>query len=162
MVRRHGLGLLDGLARRHQVLRARRAALVEHGVDVRQLGQGLDEAGIQLHRAFEHLLGQPEPRHVVAGPGPQLHPAQVRLVGLHVLGGTGLQGLALGFEQGDVQLAGHLGGDVALHREDLLELAVVAVGPQMRVVGHADQLRRDAHPAGAVGRRSQRTVPSST
>jgi hypothetical protein len=35
--------------------------------------------------------------------------------------------------------------DVVLHGEDIVELAVVGFRPQVRVRGHLDQLRGDAH-----------------
>ncbi len=39
----------------------------------------------------------------------------------------------------------HLGNFV-LHREHVLELAVIALGPEMMSVGRIDQLNRNAHP----------------
>ena len=35
--------------------------------------------------------------------------------------------------------------DVVLHLEDIGQIAVVAVSPQMRAVGRVDELRRDTH-----------------
>ena len=49
-------------------------------------------------------------------------------------------------------------GDVVLQLEDVGQLAIVAVGPQVDAVRGIDQLSGDAHPA----RRTLRTLPSST
>ena len=46
--------------------------------------------------------------------------------------------------------------DLVLQREDVGQVAVVAVRPQMRAVGGVDELRGDAHPvAGAADRALQ-------
>ena len=45
----------------------------------------------------------------------------------------------------DAQRAGNRLGDLFLHREHALQLAVVAFGPEMRAVAGLDELRGDAH-----------------
>ena len=44
-----------------------------------------------------------------------------------------------------------MGRDIALHLEDVVDLAVVGLRPDGGVVGNTDQLGRDADPVGSVG-----------
>ena len=48
-------------------------------------------------------------------------------------------------EQRDLELLDHRRGDLVLHREDVVELPVPGVRPQVRVRARLDQLRGDAH-----------------
>ena len=48
-------------------------------------------------------------------------------------------------EQRDLELLDHVGRDLVLDREDVVELAVVGLRPQVRVGAGLDQLRRDPH-----------------
>ena len=56
----------------------------------------------------------------------------------------------LGADQRDPHLVDDLGGDLGLDLEDVVDLAVEGLRPQLRVVGDADQLRRDADAVLAV------------
>ena len=47
----------------------------------------------------------------------------------------------------DVDPAGDVGGDVALQVEDLAEIALVDLGPEVHVGGNLNELRRDPHAA---------------
>ena len=69
---------------------------------------------------------------------------QVIGVRLQVLGRARRQRLPLGAGERQVQRAGHLLGDGGLHLEHVGELGVVALGPELAVVAHPDQLGRDA------------------
>ena len=142
-------GVIHGLARPRQAFR-RRVVCVHRHVSLSQQGVGLDEVGIVLDRSLEHLnrelLGLPRPpRKPGIGVPRVLLTPQVRLVGLHALGGPRLQGRLLLREQRDAELLHHRLGDLGLGREDVVQDAVVAVRPDVRVVGDADEPWRDAN-----------------
>ena len=68
------------------------------------------------------------------------------LPGIHAFGrpapgALALDAAELGFERGDDRRH-----DLVLHGEDVLEIAVVAFGPEMVAGCGLDQLRGDAHP----------------
>ena len=65
--------------------------------------------------------------------------------------GRAVSAAALVGHQGDVERPGDLRRDVGLEREDLRDLPLVVVRPDLRVVGDADQARRDAHAARVPG-----------
>ena len=70
---------------------------------------------------------------------PELHGLQVQRVRL----GIGRARLRRRAEQRDLELLDHVGRDLVLDREDVVELAVVGLRPQVRVGAGLDQLRRD-------------------
>ena len=69
----------------------------------------------------------------------ELDGLQVERVGL----GIGRARLRRRAEQRDLELLDHVGRDLVLDREDVVELAVVGLRPQVRVGAGLDQLRRD-------------------
>ena len=84
-------------------------------------------------------------------------PLQVQLEGFRVVaaperrlvhvGRGGRAGGRLGWraQQRHAQLLDHRLRDVVLHGEDIVEFAVVGFRPEVRIRGHLDQLRGDAH-----------------
>ena len=72
---------------------------------------------------------------------------QIEIVRLRVPRRRLHDGLALCRQQVCLQGAGHTHRDVTLHREEIVHLAVIALGPEVRIAGRLDQLHIDAHPA---------------
>ena len=103
----------------------------------REPGIELDRLGVHLHRDAEPPVLAPASDQVVVAP-------QVIGVRLQVLGRSRRQRLALGTGERQVQRAGDLLGDGGLHFEHVGQLGVVALGPELPIVAHPDQLRRDA------------------
>ena len=123
-----------GVARIKQV----RVAVGDAGV-----GRGI--VVLNVERALEHLLGQPqEAPCVTAVEETAAH--QVEAIGLAVVGRALRNGLALLRQHLEAQRVDDGVRDVVLQLEDVLELAVVALGPDMAVGAPVDQLRGDAHP----------------
>jgi hypothetical protein len=87
-----------------------------------------------------------ERRIVVAQVVPidELPHAEDVLVGQQVGGAWPLQPGLLGGGEVGLQAAGDLLRDVALNREDILQWAVVTLGPEVRVRVRVDQLRGSA------------------
>jgi hypothetical protein len=50
-----------------------------------------------------------------------------------------------GRTKGDLERVDDPVGDVVLHLEDISQIAVVAVGPQVAAIGRIDELRRDTN-----------------
>ena len=75
---------------------------------------------------------------------------QVSLIGLQALGGPDLELLAFGFQQRDAELSNDLRRNLRLHIEDVFEDPIVGLGPDLTVVGGADQLRCDPDSAAVV------------
>ncbi len=48
----------------------------------------------------------------------------------------------------ELERADHRGGDVVLHLENVLHVAIIGLRPKMHAVVGADQLRADAHRVG--------------
>ena len=63
-------------------------------------------------------------------------------------------------QQGDLQGVRDLPGDVALDRKDVLEGAIIVLGPQMRLARHVDQLRGDPGVFPALRTLPSRIVPT--
>ena len=121
-------------------------ALEDRGVGERQAGPRLGEPGVERNGPLEGLR-RLDPRLLRVDrreAGEVDAAAQVGLVGFEVRRRTGPQELPLGLQQVDVQLRGHPLGDVGLDLEDLVRGAVVALRPQVGVVGDPDELRGDA------------------
>ena len=123
-----------------------------------------------LARLVGEVAGQPVPRRGVARIDRQ-HLAVERVGLLERLGGelpSELDGLQiervrLGIgrarlrrraEQRDLELLDHVGRDLVLDREDVVELAVVGLRPQVRVGAGLDQLRRDPHRVARLAHRA--------
>ena len=123
-----------------------------------------------LARLVAEVAGQPVPRRGVARIDRQ-HLAVKRVGLLERLGGelpSELDGLEikrvrLGIgraclrrraEQRDLELLDHVGRDLVLDREDVVELAVVGLRPQVRVGAGLDQLRRDPYRVARLAHRA--------
>ena len=127
--------------------------------------------GQQAHaRLVGEVAGQPVPRRGVAridrqylavqrvgllerlgGVLPsELHGLQVKRVRL----GIGRARLRRRAEQRDLELLDHVRRDLVLDREDVVELAVVGLRPQVRVGAGLDQLRRDPHRVAGLAHRA--------
>jgi len=108
---------------------------------------GGDEARVECDRPFEHLargvkrLDVHRPQEVT--------PAQVVVVSLDVLGWNLADFALLALGQDHAQRRGDLGGDLVLQGEDIGELAVEAVRPELIAVLGLDQL--DAHAQAVAG-----------
>src|SRR3989304_5128391 len=70
-------------------------------------------------------------------------PAQVVIVGASVLGGFLGDGLLFRRREGDAQRLGDAAGDLVLPFEDVLELAIVALGPHRVAGGGLPHMRAD-------------------
>ena len=79
------------------------------------------------------------------------------LVGCHVLGALALGPILRRRLDPPRQGGDDRGCDLVLDREDVVQLAVVAIGPDVRVGFGIDQLDRDPHRFKAL-----RTLPSTT
>ena len=101
------------------------------------VGIELARLGEQLQRIAGGVAGHP----VRAG-----HAAQEIVVGVEALGGLALGPLDLGLLQLRRDRADHARGHLILQIEDVLELAIEVIGPQMRPARSIDQLRGDADP----------------
>ena len=123
-----------------------------------------------LARLVGEVAGQRGPRRGIARIDRQ-HLAVQRVGLLERLGGAlpseldGLQvqrvGLGIGrahlrrrAEQRDLELLDHVGRDLVLDREDVVELAVVGLRPQVRVGAGVDQLRGDPHRVAGLAHRA--------
>ena len=58
--------------------------------------------------------------------------------------------LPVSAEQRDLELLRHRAGNLRLHREDVLQFAVVGFRPDIAAVARFDQRHRDAHPIGRL------------
>jgi hypothetical protein len=70
---------------------------------------------------------------------------QEQFVGSRIFGRLARNGSRLGRRQRGLQRGGHGPGDFLFDREDVFELAVVALGPQVRIGFCLDQLQVDQH-----------------
>ena len=135
---------------------------------------GLGESFLAGQKALACLAGevasQPVPRRDVARIDRQ-HLAVKRVGLLERLGcelpseldGLQVQRVRLGIgrarlrrraEQRDLELLDHVRRDLVLDREDVVELAVVGLRPQVRVGAGLDQLRRDPHRVARLAHRA--------
>jgi hypothetical protein len=122
------------------------------GADIGDRREGQGEVRVLRHRVLVHLQRELE---VLARQAPRVAAAaQVQVIGLQVVGRLGGQGLLLLRRELDAQRRGDLLGDLVLHLEDVLHLAVVALRPEREVGVGVHQLRRDpqagARPAQAA------------
>ena len=106
------------------------------------------EVRVQVHRflkrgdAFLHAAGRAHSARCLVG---EILMLEEEVVSLEVLGrALGKPGLFLGIER-YAERARDLRGELALDGEDVLQLAVVALRPQVLVGIGVDQLRRNAH-----------------
>ncbi len=96
------------------------------------------------------LLRSVSPSHIFLG-------LQVVVERLQVVRVSRCHGARHGLNQRCVDVLDHLACDLGLNRKDVVEAFVVAARPDAGGVGHADELRRDAH--AALGTRG--TIPTN-
>ncbi len=89
-------------------------------------------------------------RSIRAPPGVQA--AKIGLIGFHVLGRDRFQRRFFAGQQCHIQLPNDLPRDVRLSLEDIVEILVVALRPDVGIVGDTDEPRGHAHAARTVGR----------
>ena len=160
-----GPGLIDAEgSQRHCRTRIQRNSLIRIGACYRPVRLALH---VICRPVDEPLLGDREPRigHRVVGIEPDrqlviVHGLQIvraiaalgiftalqqRVVGIEVAARRLVDGLDDLAEQGRLQRASDRCRDLALHREHILQLAIVGLRPQLAAVGCLDQRRDDAH-----------------
>ena len=101
------------------------------------------EIGIELDRLAVHRLRLHD--RLARAAAEQFARAQPGLVGLHVPGRASAQPLLFALRQRDRQRADDLLHYLVLRREDVREIAVEPLGPEMPAGAGIDELRRDAH-----------------
>jgi hypothetical protein len=131
---------------------------VDLGVAPRELGPGGGEARVRLHRLGEEAGRAGQIRLLVAA-AKVVIPPQVEVVGHGIAGAHVGQRLPLRRAQGEVEGTTHPLGDVGLHPEDLGQLDLVRLAPQLAVVRDRDE--PGAHPHTARARRSAIEVHTS-
>ena len=71
--------------------------------------------------------------------------AQIEIVGVETVRPLALGALDLGVQQARLDRADDAQGDLVLQFEDVVERAIIALGPDMRAARRRDQLRGDPH-----------------
>src|SRR6516165_2236931 len=105
---------------------------------------GVREIGIERKRLFEQTKGCD-----AIGAGALVHMPEAALAiipGAHVLRPLCDYALAFGAGERRLDRGDHTRGDVVLHREDVSQIPVVTLGPEMGPGGCIDKLAADAHP----------------
>ena len=147
---RRALGLGIGIGWRQHVVVAQQ---VER---VREPGVGERVAGVALHCRLEMTdrLLERRRRALV----PVVAPAQVRLVGLRILRAASRPLVHDAREVAARELSAHLVDDrprnLVLNREHVVQVAVVALGPELVAVAHVGQLHRDAQAVAGLAHRA--------
>ena len=108
------------------------------------------KVGSSCGRLGVHLL-RGAVRVGIAGAVEVVVAAEIEVVGPEVLGRLGRDRLVVGLLQRQVQRGRDLLRDPRLDLEHLLQRLVEAPGPEVAVVGDADELRRHPDPARAAG-----------
>src|SRR5262249_17768556 len=115
--------------------------LGNHGERQSRLRRG--KTRIDLDRAAVHHLGLRD--GITRAAAEQFARAQPGLIGLHVGGGAPAQPLHLALRQLDRERADDLLYHLVLRREDVREIAIESLGPEMPAAAGVNELRRDAH-----------------
>ena len=128
---------------------------VQVALQVRQLRIGKRERRIGGDRLAVQLGGlRSDGGRVVRAAGLQLpeqrQRLQVEIMRLDIARGHAGDPRGLRGQQLRLQRVGDAGRDVALHREHVLQVAVVVLGPEVAVGTRVDQLQVDAHLAGGL------------
>ena len=76
----------------------------------------------------------------------ELAAAQIVLIGLYIVGRRFLDGAFFLLPEYDAQRSHDVLGDLILNGEDIFELAIITLRPEVVAVSHVDELRRDAKP----------------
>src|SRR5579862_3960903 len=124
-----------------------------------QIGIAVGDAGICARVLWIELygLGEHEPRQLVIGPGmsvKELTAPQIVRIGFDTIrGGLGNRFLLLR-QQLDFQLLDDRMCNLVLDREDVRQVTIVAVGPEMRSVLAIDELSSDPNPRSSLAHAS--------
>ena len=122
----------------------------------REAGVGLGIAGIERDRLIEERNGLLERLAVYTPPKQKLPPAQEGVVRLDVADTAGAEKSCFGRAKLHLQRVDDLERDLVLQRENVGEIAVVALAPEMPAGSRVDQLRSDPDAiAGAADRTFQ-------
>ena len=121
-----------------QVGRVAAGVQVLIGVAVGEPGVGAGVGRVDGDRPLEELAGESDAPFVIQVE--ELAAAQVILKGVDVAGRGLPQGVALSLAQGELESLDDPPGDLVLDGEDVLDVTVVAVGPQPETVGRVDEL----------------------
>src|SRR5262249_55667465 len=78
---------------------------------------------------------------------PVIATKEIELISFGILGRPALDCLLLRRQQPDLQRRNDGLRDLVLQREDIVEVAVIALTPDVAVIARVDQLRRDPHTA---------------
>ncbi len=134
----------DGLLGRHQSRIHRPAGDIEQRPAESDRGQGAGIIGID----FQGLIAEPERRLQISGTALlQVVPGlEIELIGVRIQGRAGYDRLLLVRQQLHPQRRDDRLRDLVLQRENVVQIAVVALGPDMAGIFPIDQLRGDAHP----------------
>src|SRR5262249_26084358 len=115
-------------------------------LDDQRAGQpkmGIREVGIERKRLFEQAVGCD-----AIGPSALVHMPEAALAiipGVHVLRPRRDYALAFGAGQRWLDRGDDARGDVVLHREDVSQIPVVALGPEVGTGGRIDKVGGNAH-----------------
>ena len=127
---------------RSRVSASRRPGVRQHGQRVSDAGPGQRIAGIELGCGPEQV----EPgRDARSSPIDQRAAPQIELIRLDIRRRLCDQPIAFATREGHPQSLGDRLRNLILHVEDVFQLAVVALGPQLIAIGHLAQLHGDAH-----------------
>src|SRR6516225_4220300 len=121
-----------------------RAVVPLHNQRTGKPQMGIREIGIERKRLLEKAVGRD-----ALGAGALVHMPEAALAiipGAHVLRPFRDYALDFGAGQRWLDRCGDTRGDVVLHREDVSQIPVVTLGPEMGTGGCIDQLAADAHP----------------
>ena len=119
-------------------------------VRAREPGESQGERGIERSGLGVHLDGGAE-RIGIAGTVEVVVASEIEVVGSEILGRLGRHRLVIRLLQRQVQCGCDLLRDLRLDLEHLLDRLVVAPGPEVAVVAHADELGRHPDPARPAG-----------
>src|SRR6516165_2131985 len=121
-----------------------RAVIPLHNQRTGEPQVGVREIGIERERLFEQTVGCD-----AIGAGALVHMPEAALAiipGAHVLRPLCDYALAFGARQRRLDRGDDTRGDVVLHREDVSQIPVVTLGPEMDPGSCIDKLAADAHP----------------
>ncbi len=151
---RHGLAGSFARALHPHIVAAEEGVVHRAGVGAGGVGQR--ETGVQHDCVFEHLQRELE---VLASEPPRIAlAAQIKIVGLQILGGLVGQRFELLRRKRHAQCFGNLARDFVLHFEDVLHLAIEALRPQRKIGVRVDKLRSDAQARAGAAQRAGENV----
>src|SRR5262249_6750819 len=120
-------------------------AEIHVSVRTRESGPSKRKSWVELHRPLVKAHGLL--KIVCSGRSARFksQPTEIRVVSLWIVCRLNRQGSLLAASQLGLQRVSDRFGDLALDAEDVDELAIKGVGPQMRFAGRLDELNVDTH-----------------